>query len=546
MTYRIKWWILTTWYVPLLSIGQVHVETQLSAVHLYQQGAEVHRRATIPVRPGVQTIHLTNVYHRLLPQSIRIRGIGNWNVLSVELRKVEQLQLKTHPKLRNLYAQLETTRSKRQKTEAQIQTLRDLILLLTGNAGLYSKPHGSKDTQRPIVSPLSLQIDLNPTELQHFQETLLQRLNDYRFRILQLQSEVKALVEEERALTQQLKLRERDVRKRTEAYIELVIEAQDEEEVPLELSYIVPDALWNSHYDVHASTREEQLTIGHYALVEQHSGEDWKDVPLTVAMGSPLVSVTVPQLQPWYLSLEPPVTIYHQKYEAEYPMAKETPLREALTPNQQPIADRRQTALNLQYHIDHTGVSIPSGQKRKILLESHHTHTSFIYVLVPLYSNTAFLETRLADWHPYFPVSAKVQITVDDAAGPTTYIDVHSPDDTLQLALGRVDAIVGSRKRIGEFKKVNKLTGKATRQRKWQIDVQNNLDRTVRIEIREPVPISSDKSISIDYQIPNNGMLDLSNGMVKWILSLPPHQKMRIQYGYSVRYPAKKVLWGWN
>lgn len=546
MRHCIKWWAITAWYLPLITAAQVRVETQLSAVKLYQQGAEVHRKATIHLRPGVQTLHLTNVYHRLLPQSIRIRGIGEWNVLSVEFRKEKQLELKTHPKLRDLYAQLDNTRSKRREKEAQIQTLNDLIHMLTGNAAADTKRKDPKKVQQPGGTPLSLQLELQPTELKRFQEVLLRRLNEYRVRILQLQSEIENLAEKERTLIQELKPLEQQVRKRVEGYIELLVEAKIEEDVPLEISYILPDAHWQSHYDIHASTEEEQLTVGHYAIVEQQSGEDWTGIPLTVAMGSPLISVSVPQLQPWYLSLDPPVVIYRQHRAAEAPIGGKPYTREDAAPKHQPLAERQETALNLQYHIDHVGVSIPSGQKRKILLESHHPKASFIYVMVLKYSNTAFLEARLANWYSYFPVSAEAQIIVDGAVGSKTYIDVQNPEDTLQLALGRVEAIVGRRQRIGEYKKVNKLTGKATRQRKWQISVKNNLSRTVTVEIREPIPISTDKSISIDYQIPHNGVVDPASGILKWILSLQPHQSIRFQYGYSARYPAKKVLWGWH
>ncbi len=546
MWHCIKWWVIIAWFLPLIATSQVRVETQLTSVKLYQQGAEIHRKATIHVRPGVQTIHLTDVYHRLLPQSIRIRGIGAWNVLSVELRKHKHLELKTHPKLRDLYTQLDDTRFKRREKEAQVQTLNDLIHLLTGNAATDTKRKDPKMAQQPSGTPLSLQLELQPTELENFQESLLRRLNEYRVRILQLQSEIKKLTEQERTLLQQLKPLEQQVRKRAEAYIELVIEAKTTEEASLELSYIIPDAHWQSHYDIHASTEAEQLTIGHYAIVEQQSGEDWNGIPLTVAMGSPLVSVSVPQLQPWYLSLEPPVVIYRQHRAAEAPIAGKPYTREDAAPKHQPLAERQETALNLQYHIDHMGVSIPSGQKRKILLESHHTKSPFVYVMVLKYSNTAFLEARLANWHTYFPISAEAQIIVDDAVGSKTYIDVQNPADTLQLALGRVEAIIGKRRRIGEYKKVNKLTGKATRQRQWQISIKNSLNRSVKVEIIEPVPISTDKSISVDYQIPHNGIVDTTAGVVKWILSLQPHQSVQFQYGYTVRYPAKKVLWGWN
>ena len=68
------------------------------------------------------------------------------------------------------------------------------------------------------------------------------------------------------------------------------------------LSYVVHNASWFPTYDIRAKDVNSPVSISYKANVSQQSGEDWKNIKLTLSTGNPTVSGNKPELSPDYLN----------------------------------------------------------------------------------------------------------------------------------------------------------------------------------------------------------------------------------------------------
>jgi hypothetical protein len=67
------------------------------------------------------------------------------------------------------------------------------------------------------------------------------------------------------------------------------------------VSYNTTEANWFASYDLKVNNVAEPVTLNMRANVIQSSGEDWKDVKLTLSTGSPTINNNKPEMTPWFL-----------------------------------------------------------------------------------------------------------------------------------------------------------------------------------------------------------------------------------------------------
>jgi hypothetical protein len=72
------------------------------------------------------------------------------------------------------------------------------------------------------------------------------------------------------------------------------------------VSYLVPGASWSPSYDLRIDSGQNKATLTYSALVRQQTGEDWKNVRLTLSTVQPLQVKSLPKLDPLYLDIVSP------------------------------------------------------------------------------------------------------------------------------------------------------------------------------------------------------------------------------------------------
>jgi hypothetical protein len=64
----------------------------------------------------------------------------------------------------------------------------------------------------------------------------------------------------------------------------------------------VHNASWFPTYDIRAKNVNSPISISYKANVSQHSGEDWKNIKLTLSTGNPTAAGNKPELNPYFLN----------------------------------------------------------------------------------------------------------------------------------------------------------------------------------------------------------------------------------------------------
>ena len=89
-----------------------------------------------------------------------------------------------------------------------------------------------------------------------------------------------------------------------DAIINIVVFSQDN--ITIDLTYLVHHASWEPTYSIRASEGGESITIDYDAKVVQYSGEDWKDVNVTLSTAQPQRSASPPKPDPWFVDVKQP------------------------------------------------------------------------------------------------------------------------------------------------------------------------------------------------------------------------------------------------
>ena len=69
------------------------------------------------------------------------------------------------------------------------------------------------------------------------------------------------------------------------------------------VSYVVPGASWVPVYDARARVEASRIDLGYYAMVRQQTGEEWRDIKLSLSTARPSVGARMEELQPWWLNM---------------------------------------------------------------------------------------------------------------------------------------------------------------------------------------------------------------------------------------------------
>lgn len=90
-------------------------------------------------------------------------------------------------------------------------------------------------------------------------------------------------------------------------YKEIIVklDASQNTGAKVKVSYIVNSASWYPVYDARVDSKTKMIEFTLYGMIQQTTGEDWNDIRLTCSTADPLSVKNLPELDPWYLDVNP-------------------------------------------------------------------------------------------------------------------------------------------------------------------------------------------------------------------------------------------------
>lgn len=259
------------------------IASKVQKVTVFLNGAQVNRTAQVNVPAGNSTLIFEGLSPDIDVQSIQVNGAGDFTILSV---KHELDFLKDDLKQK----QVEDIREQQRKLRDKIALQTDMLSIYQQEADMLAKNQvvGSSTTGLDVVK-LKQALDFQTARLTAVklnQQTANNQVRELNTELAKYDKQIASLSHGGLDAT---------------SNILVTVSSKAALQGTFTLNYVVKTASWFPTYDIRAKNANSPIVIAYKANVSQKSGEDWKNVKLTLSTGNPTVSGSRPVLAPYYV-----------------------------------------------------------------------------------------------------------------------------------------------------------------------------------------------------------------------------------------------------
>ena len=271
--------------------GDARVSSRVVKATVYTDRAMVTREAKADVTPGLRQITLGGLPPLLQDQSVRVAASGSARAKILEV-KVDRVFLDTVSAAR--IAPLNQTRK---TLNDEIRVLNDRLAVLTHQREFLNKI--------TIASQESIARELRTQKPSADDWGKLLGFFDAEFS--KLDAESRQIEGKRGTLQEKLEAVEKELAsaggnpEKVEKLITVSLDVQGGGSLVMEASYLISQAGWTPTYDIRVSSADTLVELTYSAFVRQNTGEDWKNVHLTLSTSLPALGGAPPELQPWYV-----------------------------------------------------------------------------------------------------------------------------------------------------------------------------------------------------------------------------------------------------
>ena len=505
--------------------------TPITAVVLYPGSATVVR--TAQVAAGARQVVFSALPGRFDLQTLRAEGSAGVRVgqiVSLDAARAEAL----NPAEAELEAKILALQDQQGALDAEINSAAMVRNYLTR---LSADNAPAPEKQTPALDPKALAGVLDTlgrgasdTLQKMHRLTLQKRDNDKKIEVLQ------------RNLNQ-LRSGARDSRSVT-------VSVSADRPGVLKLSYQIPNAGWKPAYRAALDSAASRLEIERLASISQKTGEDWRDVKLTLSTTQPRLSPTGANPQPWLISYQPPVQVQERKNELSGGLYLVAPASPAAAPAPAPQAARDEAAYQPPSFETHsafatefvvpTPVTLPSDGREVAVTLAKETLPSRHYLRVaPRLEKAAVVMAQAARPAGVW-LAGKTQLFRDGSyvgaidwnpAGADQFVFSFGRDDLVRVSADEIDGTSGT---AGLF-------GKRMERKVANTFSLTNAHKTpVEVLVLESSPVSASGEIAVQASFepaPSTQSWEQRRGVVAWEKLLAPNETGKFTVRYTIEHP---------
>jgi uncharacterized protein (TIGR02231 family) len=364
-------------------------------------------------------------------------------------------------------------------------------------------------------------------------------------------AEQQILIQQERDLAERTLAAYRTQQAPDRQAIIVDLDVQETGTVEIELSYVVYQAQWDSNYDIRLVGAA--LTLTWHAEITQSTGEDWPECELALSTARPASTVSVPELQPWFLDRVQPVRAYAAAggFGAAAPGGMPERAGFSMTQNLAKMADTsaavEQGAAAATYRPPRP-IAVPSdGSAHRSTITRLELAAKLGYVTAPVIAEEAFLRAVVVNssGHTLRPGNASVFHETEYVG--TTRLAVWAPGEEVDLALGVDERIRVERELVRRAASKATLSGTKRREAEYRTKVTNHGPRHATVTVLDQVPVSRDEGVVIkDVHRKPEPSETSELGEFTWRLELPPGTTGEVTLGFRVDVAKGVDLAGWR
>jgi len=271
-------------YTSASAQNEQEVSTEISAVTVFEQGAQITRKGNTSLSEGYSEVVFTDIPQGLDERTLRFSTDGDLNVISVnyEVRFDESSSAE---------------KAQQEKLNQQLRSLTEAVRSKTDLLAV-------RETEKAVLlnnTEFDVWQDMSVTQLGQGVGLVRSRLTEIKQAVQQLEAEIENLnLQRQKVLND---LRENRIeRAKPKGTAVVKVSANRQQRAGLELNYLLPEAGWTPFYDFKIEDLDEPMKILYNAKVYQNTGESWDEVKLTLSTGNPGENAELPKLEPWRLN----------------------------------------------------------------------------------------------------------------------------------------------------------------------------------------------------------------------------------------------------
>ena len=517
-----------------LTFGQIIkgqlADSKIEKVTVFLSGAQVVRSAKISVFSGKTEIRFNHITPDLDVNSVQIKSEGDVAIQSVTHEKDF---LGTKPSIAEIT-----------KLENQRETIQDKMATDKSLLTVYKREEEMLIKNQLIVGQNTGLKAIDLKESIDFQRL---RMTDVLAKQLELDKIIKKAEIEVLKITNQITQITGNKGEETSVIVVTVL-ANNPTNVNFTLSYFVVNTNWTPSYDLRVKDISKPLNMTFKANINQNSGEDWRDVKLSLSTGEPQKQGNAPVFGTWYIEPVPQVKtmkflapeIKHDDEVIKPQANQKYALEEVVVQGYGAVqTNYQQTSKSFDLPQLYT---IKTGSKNfQVELKSLDIPATYEYYVAPKYDKDAFLTAKIVDWEKYDLMAGMMKLYFEDTYLGDSYLNVDN-QDTLSVSLGRDKGVVVSRNKMTDFRKKQSLGSNKVDSRGYEIVVRNTKHQIINLTIEDQFPISKAKEIEVDNQEANDAEVNKETGIITWKLNLEPNKEKKLKYKFTVKSPKGTVL----
>jgi uncharacterized protein (TIGR02231 family) len=515
-----------------LSAETFRMSSTVTAVTIYDDRATVTRIAQTSLRPGVYALSFNNLPVNILDQSVRVSGeaVGA-KILDV---RVELTFLDTIPEER-----IQALQSRIQELQGRVNEFNDRLSVLATERDFISQIKAqsadniSKDlkVQRPTVEDWQ-------KVLAFFDSNLSKNFSEQR-KIVKERTETQAKIDALQRQVNQISPGSR----RASKNILVDVEVTQEGTLKLSPQYVVKGSGWHPEYEVRVATESQEVELTYRGVIQQSTGEDWKNVDLTLSTARPDLGGVKPELNPWYVTIAGPlrpmlksaINSAHSVNEAAVQGQSEA----RMEPVDQPVARVESEQSSALFHVVAKGTVLSDNVPQKVTIAIEKLHAEFSYTSVPKLSPYVYLKAAIRNTTDAPLLAGIASIFSNDDYVALSQLKTIAPNESFEAYLGIDPSIKIERKLVNKF---TDYTGTFTKNVRVSYEfsyaLENNRKSEQTVAVQENIPISQNEKILVDQIEPSEKELRRDDrGILTWTIQMKPSEKRSWKLKFNVEYP---------
>ncbi|MBK6545467.1 MAG: DUF4139 domain-containing protein [Saprospiraceae bacterium] len=504
--------------------SQSVVSSEIKEVNVYLQGAQVRRQIELKLNQGLQEISIKGLAQFIDPNSIRVIGSPDFIIQGVrhELNFIQAAEEKT----------LELKKKRDGLLDDAAKLNQQLSILK------FEKTSLEKNQVQIMGVPNSNQKLEDLKTLIDFQKL---RLQDLLPKIYELDKKHTLVQIEIEKVNRQIQDFDQN---QTPPSSELVLSILSKTAGVQKFSvlYYVSNASWSMNYDILVKDITSPLELIYKATIFQATGEDWKNVKLSLSTANPFEGGVRPELNPWYLKNQPPMV--YTKNQRGAPRAQNQAM-ETMADGAASVMDvitESEQITSRVYSIDLPYTVLSNNKPFLVEIKKASVPAKYTYFAVPKLDRDAFLTAEVQDWEDLNLMDGEANLFFEGNYQGKSYINTQSINDFLRLSLGRDKNITIERNKIKDFSKNKFLSDKKIVSKAWEIVVKNKKNSPIDLIVEDQLPISTQKEILVEKEDISGAEYNEETGKLRWVLKVAAGEQKKLKIKYNVESPKDYIL----